>query len=290
MEQAARAVGGRSAEPLDYVRRLNRLSDDLLHSHAELLGRKNIWRKRQLIRAIRLDLDKLTHALVETKHTEARELLERFLGGRFTGGELDRICSRLRSRNICHVGFEIHEPIALVLYGIRHWVEQSTRSLNVHMAVREYLHFPASRAFQLRVGAPAEIMRIWLEVDDRVLMLELFDIQRPADSVMESAPPPTHRNFHPLFVQSESGHSERLGRLFADDPIWHYAVQANSPADVVELHAELAAAAERSPGIRMAYLAPVHNKHDASFHTKVIREATESAPRLELEFVTDYRE
>jgi hypothetical protein len=274
--------------PLDYVRHLNQLCEDLLVSHRELLGHKNIRRKQQLIRAIRLDLDKLTHALVETKENEARSVLRTFFG---ESGLVSGICDRLADQNIYHVGFEIHEPIALVLFGIRHWIEHSRRALDVHMAVREYLHFPASQAFQTRVGANAEIMRIWLEVNDRVLMLELFDIQRPADSILAAAPEMTHRNFHPLFNshESEAGHPHRLARLFASDEIWHYAFHVKSPADVEEIHRELEEIAAREAGFAMAYRAPVHNRYDGSFHTKVIRAGNASAARLELEFVTDYR-
>ena len=277
-----------AAPALDYVRYLNRLSEDLLHSHSELLGRKNIRRKHQLIRAIKLDLDKLTHALVEAKHNRAQPVLQAF----FPEAPVNQaaICARLADQRIYHVGFEIHEPIALVLYGIRHWIDQSKRTLDVHMEVREFLSFPASEAFQKRVGAYADIMRIWIEVRDRVLMLELFDIHRPADSVLAAAPRLTHRNFHPLFRENEAaaGHPRSLARLFADDAIWHYAFYVKSAADVAELHAELQAVAERDSRYFLPYAAPVHNLHDGSFHTKIVQRGDAEGGRMELEFVTQY--
>src|SRR5207249_2675393 len=151
-----------------------------------------------------------------------------------------RIRGRLADQHIYHVGFEIHEPLDLVLYGINHWIEHSKRAVGANMKVRNFLRFPASPAFQQRVGAYAEIMRIWLQLDERVLMLELFDISRAADSVLASAPKLTHRSFKGLFRDDGpgSGHQQRLDRLFASDEIWHYAFHVKRPADVMELHTE----------------------------------------------------
>ena len=234
-----------TASALCYVQDLNRLSDDLLSSHRDLLGRKNIRSKGQLLQLIKIDLDKLTHALVEVKENRAPAVLQRFFEK--SSVNWTDIRGHLADQRIYHVGFEIHEPIDLVLYGINHWIEQSKRTLGVNMRVRDHLRFPASAAFQQRVGAYTEILRIWLEADESILMLELFDIHRPADSAIQSAPRPTHRNFHGLFRDSEAaaGHDGRLNRLFATDPIWHYALYVKGPADVVELHSQLQSAATR---------------------------------------------
>ena len=274
------------ASALSYVQAVNRLSDDLLSSHRDLLGRKNIRNKGQLLQLIKIDLDKLTHALVEVKENRAPAVLQRF----FETSSVDwkDVRGHLVGPSIYHVGFEIHEPIDLVLYGINHWIEQSKRSLGVNMRVCDRLRFPASIAFQQRVGAYTEILRIWLEVDETVLMLELFDIHRPADSAIQSAPKPTHRNFHGLFRVNDAaqGHGNRLNLLFGTDPIWHYALYVRGPADVMELHSKFKELAVSNSNYTLPYEAPVYNQHDRSFHTKIVRPANEIGTRLELEFVT----
>jgi hypothetical protein len=281
--------GGSLSESAEDIRAVNHLSDELLRSHGELLAHKNIHRKQQLIQVIKLDLDKLAHALIEVKDNGAMPVLRRF----FEHSAMDptAIRGRLSSDRIYHVGFEIHEPLDLVLFGIRHWIEKSTWALGAHMRIKEYLRFPASEAFQTRVGAYAEIMRIWLEVDGRILMLELFDIQRPADAMLAGAPRLTHRNFHGLFRQHDpdTEHRERLARLFEPDRIWHYALNVRQPSDVVALQEELQTLAAHDSNYSLPYKAPVHNPHDGSFHTKAVRRR-EADSHLEIEFVTHYEQ
>ena len=273
-----------ASEVFNYIAQVNKLSEELLHSHSDLLERKNIRRKHDLIQAIKLDLDKLGHALTEVKDNDAESVLQRFFNG--LPVDLPDICARLTSPLIYHVGFEIHEPLSLVLYGINHWIEHSKRVLGVHMRVKDYLRFPASQAFQDRVSAYVEIMRIWLEVNERVLMLELFDIYRPADSALAAAPKFTHRNFNGLFQGEDMDrHGERLTRVFAVDEIWHYAFYVRRPSDVLDLHAKCQSLAANNRGYFLPYTAPVHNRYDGSFHTKIVRT---TGARLEVEFVTQY--
>jgi len=271
-------------EAPDYIRETIRLSDALLRSHTDLLARKNIHSRLELFRIIRLDLDKLTHALTELKLNCALEVLQDFFGD---AADCHAIGRRLTGPQIGHVGFEIHEPLSLVLHGLRHWIEQSQR-LGANMQIRDYMRFPASLAFQKRVAAPAEIMRLWLDVEGQVLMLELFDIHRPVDPVIAESPRPTHRNFHALFrpEATAASHPRRLSRLFAGDEIWHYAFHVALPEDVRELHAELQRLAAVHSEYFLPYAEPVHNEHDRSFHTKIVRGGS---ARLELEFVTQYR-
>jgi hypothetical protein len=275
-----------TATAFDQVKELNKLSEDLLRSHSEPLERKNIRRRQQLVRAIKLDLDKLTHALLEVKENRAESLLRKLLGE--SAVNQDDVVARLAGQHIYHVGFEIHEPLSLVLYGINHWIQRSNQALGTGMFIRNYLRFPASPAFQKRVGAYAEIMRIWLQVNERVLMLELFDIHRPADSVLESAPKLTHRNFHGLFeCHDVDDHDNRMTHLFKGDQIWHYALYVQRPSDVSDLHNELQSLTARSSKYFMPYAAPVYNQHDNSFHTKIVMDGGSPGDRLELEFVTD---
>jgi hypothetical protein len=281
-----------SSPAFDYIRNVNALSEELLLSHGDLLRRKNICRKLDLIRVIKLDLDKLAHALMEVKDGGAPSVLRNF----FAGSDLNvsEICARMADRRIYHLGFEIHEPLDLVLYGINHWIEHSRRAMGATMRVKDFLRFPASQAFQKRVGAYTEIMRIWIETGERVLMLELFDIHRPADSVLASAPPATHRNFTGLFRSGdvdngeENDHDRRLAQLFAPDEIWHYALHVRQPADVIDIHAWLQQLTVNCSDYLLPYEAPVHNPHDDSFHTKIVRQFRDARGRREIEFVTRY--
>jgi hypothetical protein len=276
-----------SSAIFDRVKELNRLSENLLRSHSESLARKNIHARYQLVKAIELDLDKLTHAMVEVKENRAPSLLRKFAGQSALG--IEEICQKLANAHVYHFGFEIHEPLDLVLYGIDHWIRQSNEAPGTNMRVSSFLRFPASPAFQKRVGAFTEIMRIWLEVGDRILMLELFDIHRPADSFLESAPKLTHRNFQGLFRHEDAdAHGSRLTSLFAGDAIWHYAFYVRRPSDVISLHTELQSLASGDSRYVMPYAAPIHNLYDNSFHTKIIKDGEDPAMRLEFEFVTDF--
>jgi len=275
-----------STELFDYVREVNKMCEGLLLTHTELLERKHIRRKRELIQVIKLDLDKLAHALLEVKENLPEPVLQEFFAD--APVDLPSILARLAESRIYHVGFEIHEPLDLVLFGIDHWIEEARHSLGASIRVKDVLRFPASPAFQKRVGAYTEIMRIWLQVNDRTLMLELFDIHRPIDAGLSSgALPVKHRNFQGLFSDPAPGHAERMARLFGDDEIWHYALHVRGTADVNELQAELQQLAGRDSRYFLPYAAPVQNLHDGSFHTKIVhRRAEPGKNRMELEFVT----
>ena len=277
-----------AAELFDYVREVNRLCDGLLVTHTALLGQKNIRRKRELIQVIKVDLDKLAHALLEVKENHPQRVLEEFFAA--TPVNVSAISAMLAEARIYHVGFEVHEPLDLVLYGIDHWIQEARHSLGAEMRVKDFLRFPASPAFQNRVGAHTEIMRIWLEVNDRTLMLELFDIHRPVETELAAgAVPVKHRNFQGLFSDPLPGHADRMARLFGDDEIWHYALHVRCPDEVSELHAELQALAAHDRSYFLPYAAPVHNPHDGSLHTKVVHRAgSRSGARMELEFVTSF--
>ena len=275
-----------TAVAVDYIRTVNTLCEELLHSHRDVLRRKNIVRKQDLIQTIKLDLDKLTHALYEVRENSAASVLQTFFSGALV--DTESVVGKLTDGNIYHVGYEVHEPLDLVLYGIDHWIENSRRNLGAEMRVSNYLRFPASEAFQRRVGACTEIMRIWLEVNGRELMLELFDIERPVNHHLAGAPKAAHRNFHGLFRQDHraSGHDQRILDLFAADEIWHYALHVKHSEDVWRFHNEWRELASRDPDFFVPYAEPVHNHHDCSFHTKVIRNAGNTEGRMELEFVT----
>lgn len=276
-----------AANVVDQVRRINQLCDGMLASHTELLARKNIRAKRELIQIIKVDLDKLAHAMLEVKERRPEAVLSDFLGESLAAHP--GILGRLAEDRIYHVGFEVHEPMDLVLFGIDHWIHQAKLALGVEMRVKSFMRFPASAAFQQRVAAYTEIMRIWLEVNERTLMLELFDIHRPVDDkITAGLVEITHRNFDGLFLDPVPGHERRMARLFGADAIWHYALHVKTPADVLDLQSEFEALAGSNTEYFLPYTAPVHNQHDHSFHTKIVRRANAAGRRMELEFVTEY--
>jgi hypothetical protein len=129
----------------DYARELHRLSGELLLVYGGLLKNKNIHRRGDLGRAIRLDLDKLAEGLIEVRDKSAPEVL-----GRFFQGACPEIRGLLGSVRIYSGGFEIQERLALVLDGIRLWIERE----DADMRVRDFLRFS-------RVGSiPAERGRV----------------------------------------------------------------------------------------------------------------------------------
>ena len=265
------------------IKTLSQSYAGLFLTHGELLQRKNVRSKQRLLQIIKLDLDKLTHALLEVKERRAGPILTRFFAGHKT--LLPAIAGRLEQNVIDHLGFEIHEPLDLVLHGLDHWLTKTRRTFQASLAIQDFLRFPASTAFQQRVGGYTEIMRLRVQVNGQTLMLELFDIHRPVDEFFVSVRPKPliHRNFDCL-VTSAGIKDKDMGQvesLFQGDEIWHYAFRVRGGAEVMQLHEELQALAVSDPTYRLPYAAPVHNAGDGSLHTKIIHQAAD----LELEFI-----
>lgn len=264
------------------IKTLHQSYEALLHAHRDSLARKNVWTKQRLLEIIKLDLDKLTHALLEVKARQASVVLHTFFAGQ--NPLLPPMTGCLQEDAIDHLGFEIHEPLDLVLQGMDHWIAKTRCALRCELQIRKVVRFPASAAFQQRVGATTEIMRIWIQVEGRTLMLELFDIQRPVDGFLaDGAPRLTHRNFDCLVTRREiaAEDTRRAARLFSRDAIWHYAFLVRSTDDVMQLHTDLQALAARDITYLLPYATPVQNRGDGSFHTKIINRQLAQ----ELEFV-----
>ncbi len=265
------------------IKTLNQSYAGLFHTHGEPLRRKNVHSKQRLLQIIKLDLDKLTHALLEVKERRTWPLLKNF----FADHEalLPKITARLEGNAIDHLGFEIHEPLDLVLHGLNHWMTKTRRTFQCSLEIHDFLRFPASDAFQTRVGGYTEIMRLWIQLNERTLMLELFDIHRPVDEFFaKGLPKPlTHRNFDCLVTHTGTvgRDAEQVKSLFQGDAIWHYALPVRSFADVMQLHEELQTLTAGDPTYRLPYAAPVRNRGDGSLHTKIINRAAD----LEIEFV-----
>ncbi len=254
----------------------------LLETYRDLLAQKNVRTKQRLLEIIKLDLEKLTHALLEVKAQRAQVVLGHFFAKQ--SQLLPQITAALVEDSIYHLGFEIHEPLDLVLHGMDHWISKTRRTHQCDLAISDLLRFPASPQFQERVAAYTEIMRIWIVVDGQRLMLELFDIHRPVDLFLDAGKPKlTHRNFNCLVTRSGlvAEDRQRATLLFNSDPIWHYAFHIQQIEDVMQLHHDLQAVATEDPNYRLPYDAPVHNPGDGSFHTKIIHQLSGQ----ELEFV-----
>ena len=284
----------------------------LLKSNRELLQQKNSYSPATLLDLIKFDYEKVLLALAEVKSRRVADVLQSFFAGH--DDLLAQVYPRVNLRQLFHVGFEIYEPMDLVVEGFNHWCRRFGRLLETDIQVVRFQRFPASAAFQKRVGATTEIMRIWLQVGDQELMLELFDIHRPTPTL----PPKTSGAFGIQFCRNAEGGGdagdlrgclvlldamrrgtgltpgpmagqtdEILQLLFGNDPIWHYAIAVPERRTVDILHETFARliAQPRQSGqqscFQLPYSACVHNHNDGSYHTKLIRRDK----HMELEFV-----
>lgn len=273
-----------STQTLDPVKYAYVVCERLLASHEQILAKKNIYTTSELLQLIKIDFEKTIHALLEVRNKEAHQMVRAFFEGH------EEIVSDIEpaiGRHLYHFGFEIYEPLDVVLYGFERWIERSKQILGIDIKVSKFLRFPASAQFQKRVGAYTEIMRIWLQVEERELMLELFDIYRPARPFLPESVAINTRNIQALL--SNNGffphHDDVMRKLFAKDNIWHYAIYVTSQEKIWKLHNNFSPFVLQNDAYKLAYDAPVLNKHDGSFHTKIINQVK----GLEIEFVTQFR-
>jgi hypothetical protein len=151
----------------------------------------------------------------------------------------EAVLAQTTADRLHHIGVEISRPLDEIerdIDGLLVRLGQATGG-RVELAWRR--RFPASKAFRRRVGAAAEILCLCLGVDGRMALLELFDLHRPPSERDTTLPP-------------------------------HYAVGLGSRRAVERLHREFAALAKRQPRYVLAYSAPVENRRDGSFHTKLV--------------------
>lgn len=255
--------------------------EHMLHTWREPLAAKNIHTQQALLEIIKLDFEKIIHAMLEAHSRPAQQIVADFFHGQTE--MLDELAPDFQDKRLYHLGFEVLEPLDLVLQGFDNWFGKARQLLGVNVQVSKILRFPASQAFQDRVGAYTEIMRIWIHMDQRTIMLELFDIHHP----LHISPPASNGNnrlLQNLRLQSGylPGHRRTMQQLFHADPIWHYALYVNTPDKVRNLHARFQTLAAQRPHYRLASANPIENQHDKSFHTKLINQNAQ----LEIEFVT----
>lgn len=254
------------------IAHINALITELMQKHRAALAIKHINDERTFRKILCRDYEKILHALVELKTVQLPHLLtDTFFSHTPTVAE--DILSKVINSKLNHIGFEIIEPIDLVLHGIVYWVEHLNKNLDLSIEVKKYLRFPASQNFQRRVNAATEILCIWLQVEDQVLMLEFFDIARshehlPADKngvFYHMTPEKLLLDNHPA-----ENHKHAMQALFGNDSIWHYSVGLATREHVDSLHEQLGLLAQHHAQYQMAYSVPIENKNDGTYHTKII--------------------
>ncbi len=254
--------------------------ESLMTLYQAQLTSKGIHSNNDLVQTIAIDFEKIMHALLEVRNQTSEWVIDDLFGTEHPLGAYAK--SLLKTPKLFHVGLEVYEPLDVVLYGFEQWIKRSRAVLGMDIHMSRHLRFPASLAFQQRVGAFTEIVRLWLKVDDEQLMLELFDIHRPAQTRQSGT---NTRNLN-LLLNNKGvypDHDLAMRKLFADDKIWHYALELQSADMVNALHQEVLVLAQQNPIYRVVYPHPVHNIQDLSYHTKIINTATQT----EVEFVAD---
>ena len=241
---------------------------ELWRANRPILRTKQIRSKQRFTQAMRHDLHRIAYALLAVRNGRATDILTPFFGAAHP--LLPEVTARLCEPTIDHVGFAVNEPMDAVVSGFEHWVRHYERKLGTKISILDKLRFPASQAFQDRVGGYAEIMRIWLHVDKRSLMLELFDIHRPIRTALPNDKPQTQ--ITKLYQETEltAEHRQMIADLFQPDPIWHYAFGVRDTHDVEVLHQILGNFRPNQDTYSLAYPKPVYNPSDRSFHTKII--------------------
>lgn len=250
--------------------------DNLLHQYQKPLRVKNILNKRDLLKIIRVDYEKIVYALLELRNKPAFYVISDFFHKNNT--HVSKVMSKLKGDYLSHIGFEVLEPLNLSEYGFEHGFNRFNKELGTDMYVTQVQRFPASQAFQDRVEAFTEIMRIWIQLDNREVMLELFDIHKPVNE---------------YFLTHNTGTNHAIGDdnhifphahsiYFAKDEIWHYALDVNAADDVRVLHDYFKYLAGQNDNYLLPFTDIVNNKNDGSFYTKIINKQR----RIEIEFVT----
>ena len=231
--------------------------ENLLNLHKKTLDVKNIKTKQDLIKIIRLDFEKIIYALSELENKETPQLLKEFFSEHKE--VVPDILAQLERSHLYHIGFEVNEPLELVLFGFKNSIKKFSQGLDGELKILRVLLFPASQAFQKRVNAYADIMRIWMQIRNHELMLELFDIHHPVDRVIP-------KNKYQVDVK---------------DNIWHYAVYVDSAEKVRQLHNYFKNLVETHTIYHLPFKSIIDNKNDGSFLTKIINKQT----KIEIEFV-----
>lgn len=268
------------AEFMDYLGWEN--IDKLFMLHKDSLFRKNIVSAEMLMQVIRIDFEKMIFSLLEMRAKSCNQLICDFFGK--DAPALIELFPELQRQSIYHLGFEVNQPMDLILYSFNYWIDKFNRHFSddkERFRIVNLFRFPASLEFQKRVGAYVEIMRIWIELDHKVHMLELFDIYHPVSSLSTWGKRETVVQTLPEERRTE--YNEAIFRLLAGDTIWHYAIYMDRPEKVERLHVFFRKLSQVQFDYDLPFLSLVNNKHDGSLYTKIINRKKS----MELEFVTE---
>lgn len=274
-----------SGQAANQIRELNTLVERMMHTRRDLLERKGICSKQELLRMFKLDMVHILNALWEVHDGSAELVTHEFFGE--APALIPVVNGALQHNFIYHLGFECYEPLDLLLYGFEHWMKRTREQSSLDIHVSGYQRFTASNAFEHRVGATTEILRIWVKLGERELMLELFDIHRPhsANELLRTGMPVNRAPADsPVRRGMEQVPRIRTALSLSQDPVWHYALYAQSAERVHSLHSHFQQLVAESPHYRLAYQSPVENAGDGSVHTKLLNVTR----RLELEIVNQH--
>jgi hypothetical protein len=254
----------------------------LLKRHRYSLKQKGLDSLPTLLQAVRLDLVKVYVVLAEIYQRTAAEVIREFFADQ--PDLIAEILPKVDQPRLHHLGFEVHEPHDLILPGFYRWTPQLSRWLNKPIQINGTLRFPSSANFQKRVGAYTEMMQIWVEVGNRELLIEMFDIYRPRPNTWLSLKQAANFSTWSAWVRAFADGQNRvkLPSLLAGDEIWHYGIHVADPAAVEALHIRFQALIHDNAPYKLAYDQPVGNPRDMSFHTKIINKQL----GLEIEFLT----
>jgi len=256
--------------------------DKLVKRHRYALEKKGVDSTSSLLQAVRLDLVKACFVLAEIHNRTAADVVREFFADH--PGIVPEILPKLDQPRLHHLGFEVHEPHDIVLPGFYYWTKQFSRRLDLPIRINGTLRFPSSTNFQKRVGAYTEMMQIWVEVNGRELLIEMFDIYRPRPTTW----PPVKQalNFSTWSTWCHALDSDqtqvRLPSLLVNDKIWHYGIHVSDPAGVEALNDTLTGFIADKRQYKLSYQKPVLNPRDTSLHIKIINQPQ----GLEIEFLT----
>lgn len=249
----------------------------LLTAYSSLLNTKQIDNEQALSEVLDCDFEKVFHALVEIQSVDVDQVLENFFSD--CSISVPPILANNGNYKLSHVGFEICEPLDIVMENLPLWLEKLSSIFEKPVTLKKELRFSASAAFQKRVNAAVEILCLWLQIDEQLLMLELFDIAHPITHLL----PDQQTLLNPSDSDKHESHQALAMRyLFQNDSIWHYSISVGNKEVVQQLHEEFTMLTIQQPHYKLAYPAPIQNHYDGSFHTKLIN----VTQHLELEFVT----
>ncbi len=260
-----------SSGKINYQALQNQNEITLFARYAILLKAKQITDEKILSDVLYFDFQKVHHALIEIQSINIEQVLNNF----FHDYPIPEMLTN-HNYKLSHIGFEICEPLDIVMENLPKWLERLSLMLKKNVILKKELRFSVSAGFRKRVNAAVEILCLWLQVDDQLLMLELFDIVRPISNIL-----PAGENL--LMTQMPYQKHLAMNYLFQNDNIWHYSINVGNKKTVQQFHDAFSVLTAQQPQYKLAYPAPIQNQHDGSFHIKLIH----LTRHLELEFVAN---